>query len=169
MPQRPMQMHTHRGRRGGVIQPPLTPPAPLRATLAFSLCPCAAALRGRPDRRVMGALPMSAGTGLAARGVPPAPDSGLRGSRGSWSLRLRGGAGLAMAHLSTFPRSPVSTPTRRRSISQVYIALPPCLGFLLRRGPEDVGLAGAQFPVLPRARASGETLIYVMRKKKKEP
>lgn len=37
--------------------------------------------------------------------VLPAPDSGLRGSRGSWSLWLRGGAGLAMVHRSPFPGS----------------------------------------------------------------
>lgn len=40
MPQRPMQTHTHTGRRGRVIQPPPTPlPSFWAPSLAFSLLP----------------------------------------------------------------------------------------------------------------------------------
>lgn len=79
---------------------------------AHPTCPTA----GRPGLQPLSLLPGPMGrldlrgmsVGLAGRWVPPAPDSGFQGSRGSWNLGLGGRARLAW-QLNTFPRFLIST------------------------------------------------------------
>lgn len=138
MPWRPMQTcaHTEAGAGWGG-----------HFATAHPTCPTA----GRPGLQPLSLLP-----GLTGQAGPERDEcgpgrevgptrSGLRvpgesGQLEPWAWR-QGRAGLAIKHL---PQVSDFHPTRWRSRLQVYMDLPLCLSFLLRRGPEDMGLLGGQ-------------------------